>query len=61
MATDFQEELRALINKHSLEQDSNTPDFVLASYLVDCLRVWNVAVGDRYKYYQNHEVPHVRP
>lgn len=34
---DFEE----IINKRSLENESNTPDFVLASYLVDCLENFN--------------------
>ena len=34
----FQKELRALINKHCLENRSNTADFILAEYLVDCLK-----------------------
>jgi hypothetical protein len=34
----FEEELTALINKHSKEGDSHTPDFILAMYLGDCLQ-----------------------
>ena len=30
----FERELASLINRHSLENDSNTPDWVLAKYLV---------------------------
>lgn len=33
----FQRELEALINRYSLENGSNTPDFILAQYLQDCL------------------------
>jgi len=43
----FQEELKALINKHSQENYSDTPDFVLAQYLNDCLSAYNAAVGRR--------------
>ena len=32
----FRKELTDLINKHSLEQYCNTPDFILADYLVAC-------------------------
>lgn len=35
---DFKEELASLINKHSLENGSNTPDYILAEYLVNCLQ-----------------------
>lgn len=33
----FREELEILINKYCLENGSNTPDFLLADYLMDCL------------------------
>jgi len=35
--SEFQRELAALINKHSIENETNTPDFILAIYLNDCL------------------------
>jgi hypothetical protein len=35
----FRDELEELINRHSMENGSNTPDFVLAEYLVKCLIV----------------------
>ena len=43
----FTEELERLINKHSKENDSDTPDFILAKYLVDCLRNLNKATSAR--------------
>ncbi len=43
----FEKELTSLINKHSLENDSNTHDFVSAKYLVDCLEAYNKAVSKR--------------
>jgi hypothetical protein len=33
----FVEELRSLINRHSLDTKLNTPDYVLAGYLECCL------------------------
>ena len=33
----FEEALRKLLNTHCMESGSNTPDFVLAAYLVQCL------------------------
>lgn len=33
----FQEELRSLINRHSMEGKSDTPDFILAEYIGRCL------------------------
>lgn len=46
-APTFQEELEDLINRHSLENDSSTPDFVLAQYLNDCLAAYNAALQER--------------
>ena len=43
----FNTELRALINKHSKEGASDTPDFVLADYLTECLRVFDYTVRYR--------------
>ena len=39
----FKKELQHLINKYSLEQNSNTPDFILAEYLRECLVAFNNA------------------
>lgn len=41
---EFQRDLAALINKHSLEQIANLPDYVLAEYLTQCLVAMNVAL-----------------
>ncbi len=40
----FQAELAAVINKYSREGRSNTPDFILAGYLVNCLEAYEVAM-----------------
>lgn len=47
----FEKELESLLNRHSQENGSNTPDFILAKYLNDCLTVWNHAVSAREKWY----------
>lgn len=39
----FQNELQALLNKHSLENDSDTPDYILATYLGRCLDAFSEA------------------
>ena len=41
--TEFETELSNLINKHSMENRSNTPDFILAQYLLGCLVAFEVA------------------
>jgi hypothetical protein len=45
--TGFQKELQSLINKHSLENGSDTPDFILASFLENVLVDWNHATRTR--------------
>lgn len=47
----FERELEQLLNRHSMENDSDTPDFVLARYLVECLGAWNAAVQHRENWY----------
>jgi len=49
---DFHKELENLINKHSKENGSDTPDFILAQYLVDCLEAFDKAVVDRTRWYR---------
>ena len=48
----FQDEIRNLINKHSKENGSDTPDFILAEYLVRCLDVFDWAVRHRTGWYR---------
>jgi hypothetical protein len=43
----FGSELRALINRHCLENESDTPDYVLADYLCECLGAFQRAVAIR--------------
>jgi hypothetical protein len=47
----FEKELEKLINRYSLENGSDTPDFILASYLKGCLDLWNSAVTTREQWY----------
>lgn len=49
--TPFQKELEILINQYSLENKSNTPDYILAQYLDDCLKAFNKATNNRAKHY----------
>jgi hypothetical protein len=43
----FLKELTSLLNKYSKENESNTPDWILADYLQNCLKSFNHAVADR--------------
>ena len=47
----FEKELEQLINKHSKENDSNTPDFILSDYLCRCLATFRGIVEEREKWY----------
>lgn len=47
----FKSDLQKLINRHSLENRSNTPDFILAEYLVDCLHSFELATQERERWY----------
>lgn len=49
--TSFLQELKHLINRCSLENASDTPDFILANYLLDCLNTFNHAVRWREEWY----------
>lgn len=43
----FREELENLLNRESMEQTSDTPDFILASFLTACLQAWDGATVER--------------
>jgi len=47
----FQEQLEHLINSHSMENRSNTPDFILAEYMKTCLRAFEAASIARDQWY----------
>jgi hypothetical protein len=51
MESKFQIELEQLINKYSIESESNTPDFILAEYLGNCLNTFNIAIKRREAWY----------
>lgn len=59
--SDFIKELETLINKHSVENGSNTPDFILAEFLQNTLNAMEVATKNRDKYYRFNEQPVDRP
>ena len=57
MKTQFEKELRQLINKHAMENISNTPDLVLAKYLCACLEAFDNAVHRREVWYGREDKP----
>jgi hypothetical protein len=46
----FKKELKALINSYSKENESNTPDFILAEYMINCLHAFEKATNERTKF-----------
>jgi len=49
---EFRRELEQVINKHSMENGSDTPDFVLADYLIDALDAFDKACSTRTHWYR---------
>jgi len=60
MGETFLQELEQLINKHSVENGSNTPDFILARYLADALQAYERAVCTRESWF-GRSVPGLGP
>ena len=48
--TKFQEELVALLNTYSKENESDTPDFILAEFIGNSLDAFNNATKSRDKH-----------
>jgi len=51
MKDNFLKDLAELINRHSQENASNTPDFILAQFLSGCLDSFNTAIQQRETWY----------
>ncbi len=47
----FRGDLAEVLNRHSRENGSNTPDHILAQYLANCLDAYDVAIGTRAQWY----------
>lgn len=48
---DFLKELAGIINRYSMENGSNTPDFILAEHLLTCLEVFDATSRRREGWY----------
>lgn len=59
--SEFVKELRSVINKHSRENCSNTPDFILSGFLEDCLNAFDCAVKQRESWYGRKTTEVVEP
>lgn len=53
----FRSELESLINRFSKENGSNTPDFILAEFLENCLDNFDKAVSARMEWRSEVQVP----
>jgi hypothetical protein len=47
----FEQAIQQMINHYSQENESNTPDYILAQFLVGCLAAFNTAVQQRENWY----------
>lgn len=47
----LEEEIRSVINSHSRENVSDTPDFILAQYLINCLEAFEQASNHRQQWH----------
>ena len=54
--SEFNNELTALLNRHSKENASNTPDYILCMYLKDCLSAYNNAVNRREEWHKTSTI-----
>lgn len=55
MKETFRQELQNLINRYSIENGSNTPDFILANYICGCLENFNQTIQAREKWYGRND------
>lgn len=54
---ELRDELATLLNSKSMENRSNTPDFILADYLVQCLIAFDDGAARREKWYGRADEP----
>lgn len=48
----LEKQLSELLNSESRENESNTPDFILAEYLINCLNAFELANNKREVWYK---------
>ncbi len=53
----LKKEIEITINRNSAENGSDTPDFILAEYLIGCLKNFDAAVKWREKWYGREPRP----
>lgn len=60
-ALEFQKEIEQIVNKYSMENESNTPDFILANYIIMSLDAFNKTVELREAWYGRAPVAATEP
>ncbi|MAG26519.1 hypothetical protein CMI47_13310 [Candidatus Pacearchaeota archaeon] len=53
----LEREIKDILNKTSRENISDTPDFILAEYLIDCLEAFEKATNKRNQWYTTDNKP----
>ncbi len=48
---DLEHALTSALNRFSAENPSNTPDWILAQFLLGCLAAWNQGIVQRERWY----------
>lgn len=51
MTSNFRSQLIHILNNNSRENGSDTPDYILADYMVDCLAAFDKTLQAREKWY----------
>ena len=49
--SEFRQDIEKVINRHSRENTSHTPDFILSHFLMASLAAFDLAVKDRDEWY----------
>jgi hypothetical protein len=57
LVSDLEQDLAAVINKHSMDNGANTPDFILARYIIRCLDNFRELTQERERWYGVHLEP----
>lgn len=51
----FRNDLQGVLNRHCMENESNTPDYILADYLIECLRALDKTINQRESWYGRYK------
>jgi len=57
---EFRNDLKDLLNRYSRENESNTPDFILAKFILDSVKAFDAAASLRDIWYEHHCSPELR-